>query len=167
MRANTKKRVSIIQQGHGRGCSSPLKWLKVLKGDLVFKKRDADQVTESKEDLVETVENQANYTIQDVLIPIPGTKVKFPDNEVKTWAPLIASSLPPTNTWAVPHMVNQALGEPASGGEWTLADSDPMLIKNPDPIFFPKIESGGIPTVGVLMIQRYIENQSGKQRERR
>ena len=59
--------------------------LKVLKGDLVFKKRDADQVTESKEDLVEIVENQANYTIQDVLIPIPGTKVKFPDNEVKSW----------------------------------------------------------------------------------
>ena len=61
--------------------------LKVLKGDLVFKKKDADQVSdsESKEDLVEIVENQANYTIQDVLIPIPGTKVKFPDNEVKTW----------------------------------------------------------------------------------
>jgi len=59
------------------------------------------------------------------------------DNEVKTWAPLIASSLPPTNTWAVPHMVNQALGEPASGGEWTLADSDPMftvlvLLQNMD-----------------------------------
>ena len=59
--------------------------LKVLKGDLVFKKKDADQISESKEDLVETVEDQANYTIQDVLIPIPGTKVKFPDNEVKTW----------------------------------------------------------------------------------
>ena len=59
--------------------------LKVLKGDLVFKKKDVDQISESKEDLVETVEDQANYTIQDVLIPIPGTKVKFPDNEVKTW----------------------------------------------------------------------------------
>lgn len=59
--------------------------LKVLKGDLVFKKKDADQVSESKEDSVETVENETNYSIHDVLIPIPGTKVKFPDNEVKTW----------------------------------------------------------------------------------
>ena len=59
------------------------------------------------------------------------------DNEVKIWAPLIASSLPPTNTWAVPHMVNQALGDPAAGGEWALADSDPMfrvlaLLQNMD-----------------------------------
>jgi len=58
------------------------------------------------------------------------------DNEVKIWAPLIASSLPPTNTWAVPHMVNQALGEPA-GGEWALTESDPMfrvleLLQNMD-----------------------------------
>merc|ERR1712179_424249 len=29
------------------------------------------------------------------------------DKEVKIWTPLIASSLPPTNTWAVPHMINQ------------------------------------------------------------
>ena len=59
------------------------------------------------------------------------------DKEVKIWAPLIASSLPPTNTWAVPHMVNQALGDPAGGGEWALTESDPMfrvlaLLQNMD-----------------------------------
>ena len=59
------------------------------------------------------------------------------DKEVKKWAPLIASSLPPTNTWAVPHMVNQALGDPFRGGEWALTESDPMfrvleLLRNMD-----------------------------------
>ena len=59
------------------------------------------------------------------------------DKEVKKWAPLIASSLPPTNTWAVPHMVNQALGDPFSDGEWALTESDPMfrvlaLLQNMD-----------------------------------
>ena len=58
----------------------------MLKGDLVLKRRVSDQNdTESKEDLVETVENEEDFCIQDVLIPIPGTKVKFPDNEVKSW----------------------------------------------------------------------------------
>ena len=51
-----------------------------------MKRRVSDQNdTESKEDLVETVENEEDFCIQDVLIPIPGTKVKFPDNEVKSW----------------------------------------------------------------------------------
>merc|ERR1711974_518216 len=44
------------------------------------------------------------------------------DKEVKIWAPLIASSLPQANTWAAPHMVNQALGDLAGGGEWALTE---------------------------------------------
>ena len=57
----------------------------MLKGDLVYKNKDVSQASDSKEDSVMTVDNEADYSIQDVLIPIPGTKVKFPDNEVKTW----------------------------------------------------------------------------------
>merc|ERR1711974_356795 len=68
------------------------------------------------------------------------------DKEVKIWAPLIASSLPPTNTWAVPHMVNQALGDPAGGGELALTESDPMfrvlaLLQNMDQDLEVKAES--------------------------
>ena len=57
----------------------------VIKGDLVFKNKDAEVEGATKEDLVTTVENVDEFTINDVLIPIPGTKVKYPDNEVKTW----------------------------------------------------------------------------------
>jgi len=62
------------------------------------------------------------------------------------WAPLIASSLPPTNTWAVPHMVNQALGDPFSSGEWALTDYDPMfrvlaLLQNMDEDLWVTAES--------------------------
>merc|ERR1712108_68736 len=68
------------------------------------------------------------------------------DKEGKIGAPLIASSLPPTNTWAVPHMVNQALGDPAGGGELALTESDPMfrvlaLLQNMDQDLEVKAES--------------------------
>ena len=67
------------------------------------------------------------------------------DKEVKVWSRLIASSMPPTNTWAVPHMVNQALGDPAGGGEWDLIQSDPMfrflaLLQNVDEDLEVKME---------------------------
>ena len=67
------------------------------------------------------------------------------DKEVKVWSRLIASSMPPTNTWAVPHMVNQALGDPAGGGEWDLTQSDPMfrflaLLQNVDEDLEVKME---------------------------
>ena len=55
---------------------------KVLVGDLVFKK---GAVGESKEDQVEEVVNPGDWTIHDVLIPIPGCKVKWPANQVKDW----------------------------------------------------------------------------------
>ena len=60
--------------------------LKVMKGDLVFKKNPTNEDTvASKDDLIETVENVEDYTIHDIVIPIPGMKVKYPDNEVKDW----------------------------------------------------------------------------------
>merc|ERR1711974_342154 len=68
------------------------------------------------------------------------------DKEVKICAPLIASSLPQANTWAAPHMVNQALGDLAGGGEWALTESDPMfrvlaLLQNMDQDLEIKAES--------------------------
>lgn len=58
---------------------------KVLVGDLVFKK-DADVgESSSKEEQVEEVVKPEDWTIHDVLIPIPGCKVKWPGNQVKEW----------------------------------------------------------------------------------
>ena len=47
------------------------------------------------------------------------------DKEVRMWTRLAASSLPPTNTWAVPHMVSQTLAD--LGVEFTFTESDPMF----------------------------------------
>merc|ERR1719454_2499237 len=47
------------------------------------------------------------------------------DKEVKMWTRLATSSLPPTNTWAVPHMVSQTLAD--LGVEFTFTESDPMF----------------------------------------
>ena len=55
---------------------------RVLMGDLVFKK---GAVGESKEDLVEEVVNPEDWKVHDILIPIPGCKVKWPAGEVKEW----------------------------------------------------------------------------------
>jgi len=61
----------------------------VLPGDLVLKKRenmeesDGEQV--SKEEFIERIEEPENFTIHDVLIPIPGCRVKFPENDCKVW----------------------------------------------------------------------------------
>ena len=54
--------------------------IKVLVGDLVNKKK-GDMVEEngeqrSKEEYIEHVEDPDSYTIHDILIPIPGCKVK-------------------------------------------------------------------------------------------
>ena len=54
--------------------------MKVLAGDLVNQKT-GDIVEEngeqrSKEEYIEHVEVPGNYTIHDILIPIPGCKVK-------------------------------------------------------------------------------------------
>jgi len=63
--------------------------LAVLVGDLVLKKQgnlelsDGDQVP--KEEYIEHIQEPENFTIHDVLIPIPGCKVKFPENECKLW----------------------------------------------------------------------------------
>ena len=59
--------------------------MKVLKGDLVYTKNKVNENPASKDDLIETIENEEDYTIHDVVIPIPGMKVKYPDNEVKDW----------------------------------------------------------------------------------
>ena len=62
--------------------------LKVLKGDLVQKKDVDDKMVgdqPSKEEFIEHVENPEEYEIHEVLVPIPGCKVKFPDNEVRNW----------------------------------------------------------------------------------
>ena len=54
--------------------------LAVLVGDLVLKKQgnlelsDGDQVP--KEEYIEHIQEPENFTIHDVLIPIPGCKVK-------------------------------------------------------------------------------------------
>merc|ERR1719369_2628800 len=61
----------------------------VLPGDLVLKKwenmeeSDGEQV--SKEEFIERIEEPENFTIHDVLIPIPGCRVKFPENDCKAW----------------------------------------------------------------------------------
>merc|ERR1719495_114792 len=47
------------------------------------------------------------------------------EKEVKIWTRLATSSLPPTNTWAVPHMVSQTLAD--LGVEYTFTESDPMF----------------------------------------
>ena len=59
--------------------------LKVLKGDLVYKDESLRSEDDSKEDKVEFVEDPDQHELQDVLIPIPGHKVKFPSNEMKDW----------------------------------------------------------------------------------
>jgi len=62
---------------------------KVIKGDLVYKKKEDMQVDNdeqiSKEEYIEFVEDPSKHTINEVLIPIPGCKVKFPENETKSW----------------------------------------------------------------------------------
>jgi len=61
----------------------------VIKGDLVYKKKEdmkednGEQI--SKEEYIEYVEDPSKYSVADVLIPIPGCKVKFPENEMKSW----------------------------------------------------------------------------------
>ena len=51
-----------------------------MQGDLVRKKisesEETNSETISKEDLIELVADPTYYTIHDVLIPIPGYKVK-------------------------------------------------------------------------------------------
>ena len=54
-----------------------------MKGDLVRRGEAGEGAT--KEDLLELVDDPDKFNIHDVLLPIPGTKVKFPDNEVKAW----------------------------------------------------------------------------------
>ena len=60
---------------------------KVLKGDLVSSREEAVEggAGANKEELVEVVEDVSKVDIHDVILPIPGTKVKFPDNEIKSW----------------------------------------------------------------------------------
>ena len=58
---------------------------KVLKGDLVYKKNFIADGESSKDDQIEVIDNTEDFSINDVLIPIPGTKVKYPENEVKDW----------------------------------------------------------------------------------
>jgi len=59
---------------------------KVLVGDLVFKKEADVGESISKEDQVQEVLTPGDWTIHDVLIPIPGCKVKWPgNNQVKEW----------------------------------------------------------------------------------
>jgi len=62
---------------------------KVLKGDLVYKKNVPEPLEGdsevSKEDLVEEVENPADWSFTDILIPIPGCRVKWPSNQIKDW----------------------------------------------------------------------------------
>ena len=52
----------------------------VLPGDLVLRKKEntEENIGEqlSKEDQIERVEVPENFTIHDVLVPIPGCKVK-------------------------------------------------------------------------------------------
>jgi len=60
----------------------------VREGDLVYKKNvpepgEGSEV--SKEDLVEYVVNPDQYSFTDILIPIPGCRVKWPNNEIKDW----------------------------------------------------------------------------------
>jgi len=61
----------------------------VLPGDLVLRKKEnmEENIGEqlSKEDQIERVEVPENFTIHDVLVPIPGCKVKFPENDCKVW----------------------------------------------------------------------------------
>merc|ERR1719318_131679 len=61
----------------------------VLAGDLVWKSKDDmgdnDSEQRSKEELIDYVADAEAHTIHDILIPIPGCKVKFPQNEMKTW----------------------------------------------------------------------------------
>ena len=60
---------------------------KVLKGDLVSSREEAVEggAGANKEELVEVVEDVSKVDIHDVILPIPGTKVRFPDNEIKSW----------------------------------------------------------------------------------
>jgi len=60
----------------------------VREGDLVYKKNVPEPVEGSevsKEDLVEYVVNPEDYSFNDILIPIPGCRVKWPNNEIKDW----------------------------------------------------------------------------------
>ena len=60
--------------------------MQVLKGDLVYKKdvpQPAEGEATSKEDLVEEVVEPKDWNIHDILIPIPGCKVKWPKNETR------------------------------------------------------------------------------------
>ena len=57
---------------------------KVLKGDLV-RSREINDETACKEDLLELVDDVDKFDIHDVILPIPGTKVRFPDNDTKSW----------------------------------------------------------------------------------
>ena len=60
---------------------------KVLKEDLVSSGGESVEsgAGASKEELVEVVADVSKVDIHDVLLPIPGTKVRFPDNEIKSW----------------------------------------------------------------------------------
>ena len=60
---------------------------KVLKGDLVSSREETVEggAGANKEELVEVVEDVSKVDIHDVILPIPGTKVRFPDNEIKSW----------------------------------------------------------------------------------
>ena len=60
---------------------------RVLEGDLVSSGEESVEsgAGASKEELVELVTDVSKVDIHDVLLPIPGTKVRFPDNEIKSW----------------------------------------------------------------------------------
>jgi tRNA pseudouridine13 synthase len=59
----------------------------VLRGDLVYKRGGhvQEEGGASKEELVEEVVEPADWAFTDVLVPIPGCRVKWPANETREW----------------------------------------------------------------------------------
>ena len=53
-------------------------------GDLVAKSPGADKL-EKKDIVVLTAENVADYDIYDVVLPLVGHDITWPENETKTW----------------------------------------------------------------------------------
>ena len=66
----------------------------VLPGDLVLRKKEntEENIGEqlSKEDQIERVEVPENFTFHDVLVPIPGCKVKASNKRLRIYLNVIA-----------------------------------------------------------------------------
>ncbi len=54
-----------------------------IPGDLVYRERTSSSHTSKAEVDVITRERLSEYTIHDVLLPLPGFDVKWPENEAK------------------------------------------------------------------------------------